>query len=313
MRIRSVAIAFCVAGGTVLFAASPVARVIGTQSISVAGIESPARNAVPVALGDEVSTEAGTAVVQFRDGSNVTLAPKSVLRLEGQSGRTVVRVVEGSVSYDLAPASRVSIVNSRGETVSQILNAAVPTATPLATGGAVLDPLAAVSVYRANRQPGVVIPSTLALTGVFSANGGGSAGSTGARVILPTGLTLNLTATTVNGITTYTIASIEQAVITTTSGVTTTTVLTMTTDNSNSGLIGATVSGLNVTTANPQVNISITPSGSSTPLPAATVQAALQSDVNQAVQTAVNNSQLPAGTTVTFSPVSTGKFSSSSS
>jgi len=311
MRITCVAIAFCVALSSALFAAAPVARVIGSESVSVAGIDSPARNAVPVALGDEVSTEAGTAVIQFRDGSNVTLAPRSTLRVEGQAGRPVVRVVQGSVSYDLAPSSRVSIVSSRGETVSQILNAAVPVTAPLAASSAPVDPLAAATIYRANRQPGVVLPSTFALAGVFSAGGGGAAGSTSARVVLPTGLTLNLTATVTNGVTTYTIASIEQLVTTTTNGVTTTTILTMSTDTSGNGLIGATVSGLNVSSTNPQVNITI--SNAAGPIPAATVQSALQSDVNTAVAAAVANNQLPGGTTVTVSPVAQGKFSSSSS
>ena len=114
---------------------------------------------MPVALGGEVATARGVAVLQFRDGSNVTLQPNSVLRVEGQASQPVVRVMEGTASYDLAPSTRIRVQNSRGETINKVLDAALPSATQLGSGSPLTDPLAAVTIYRAGRQPGVVLPS----------------------------------------------------------------------------------------------------------------------------------------------------------
>jgi len=274
--------------------------------VSVAGISAPARNAVPVSIGDEVATNRGIATVQFRDGSNITLQPSSLLRIEGLSNRPVVRVVRGSATYDLAAASRVSVVNSRGETVSRILDAAVPSVSQPGSGSLLTDPLAGVAMFRASRQSGAVVPPTAAFSGVFAASGSPADGTGTAKVVLPNGLTLNLTATTTNGVTTYTVASIESTVGNKT--------LTITSDTTNSGLIGATVQGLGgVTQTGGSVNITLTPSGSTTPIPAATAQTAIQTNVNAAVQTAVSNGTLPAGTTPpTVSPVGTGEFISAS-
>ena len=57
------------------FAAAPVARVISTEPVNVDGIVAPARNFVPLAVGNEVTTDRASAVVQFPDGSAVTLQP----------------------------------------------------------------------------------------------------------------------------------------------------------------------------------------------------------------------------------------------
>ena len=90
MRIPLILTFLGLSSAAALFGASPVAQVIGTESITVAGISAPARNFVPLAPGDDVATQNGTAVVQFRDGSNVTLQSNSVLRVEGQAGSPVV-------------------------------------------------------------------------------------------------------------------------------------------------------------------------------------------------------------------------------
>jgi hypothetical protein len=306
MRITCLVTVLCVFASSLLLGAAPVARVIGSEPLTVAGIATPARNAVPVSVGEEVASGRGVAVVQFRDGSSVSLQPNSALRIDGKDDAPVVRVVRGGVSYNLAISSRISVVNSRGETISRVLSAAIPASAPSGVGTPLVDPLATVSIFRANRQQGVVVPSTSVFTGTFATGGDVMAGASGsARVVLPNGLALNLNATTVNGVTTYTIASIEQTVGSTT--------LTITTDTSGAGLIGATVSGISGVASGSSVAITLTPSGSTTPISATTAANAIQTDVNNAVAAAVAAKTLPAGTTApTMSPVETGEFFSAS-
>jgi hypothetical protein len=308
-------------GVTALMAAAPVAQVIGSEPLRVDGIAAPARNAVPVALGGEVATGRGVGVVQFRDGSNVTLQPNSVLRVEGEANKLVVRVVQGTATYDLAPSSRISMQNSRGETINQVLDAALRTTTQMGGGSTLTDPLATVAITHAARQPGMVLPTVSSITGRFMATGGPAAGTSGsAQVILPNGLILNLTASTnpTTGVVTYTVTSVQQQVTTPTG----TSVLITSTTNATgtSSVIGATVSGVSgITGTNTQVSITLTPAPTAgnpnpAPLTPAQTQAAAQADVNAAVQTAVTNGTLPAGTQAPVeSPVSTGKFSASGS
>ncbi|MGD0499006.1 MAG: hypothetical protein ABSC23_11280 [Bryobacteraceae bacterium] len=312
MRISWVVALLGVSSATAVFGAAPVAQVIGTESIDVAGIAAPARNFVPMSVGDDVATHGGAAVVQFRDGSNVTLQPNSTLRVEGQAGSPVVRVVQGSASYDLAPYSNLRVLNSRGETINQVLDNALPAPAQLGSGSPLTDPLAAAAIARASRQPGVVVPTDSVVTGRFQVVGGPTAGAapTTAQVILPNGQILNLTATTNAGVTTYTVASVQEVV----GGVTVTT----TTDAS--GLIGATVGGVSgITPNNTQVSVTFTPAPTVAnpnpqPLTPTQAQQAIQADVTAAVNTAITNKQLPAGTTApAVSPVSTAQFSSSSS
>ena len=71
-----------VAAAIVSFAAAPVARMISAGPVDVDGILSPARNFVPLSVGNEITTDATSAVIQFSDGSAVTLQPHSKLRIE---------------------------------------------------------------------------------------------------------------------------------------------------------------------------------------------------------------------------------------
>ena len=96
--------------------------------------------------------------------------------------------------------------------------------------------------------------------------------------------------------------------------------VTVTADTSGTGLIGATVTGVTgITQTNTQVSITLTPAPTvanpnPTPLTPTQSQAAIQTDVNTAVQAAVSSGQLPSGTQApVVSPVSTGKFSAAGS
>ena len=156
-----------VAVALVSFAATPVARVISTQPVNIDGIIGPARNFVPLAVGNEVTTDSASAVVQFPDGSAVTLQPHSKLRIEAQPSGPAARVVQGSAIYDVARTS----TSSPGSVTSKSsirIRSGEPLSDPTAHRGSSYETSG--SVYRrlARRQPGAAEPRAMAFTGSFS-------------------------------------------------------------------------------------------------------------------------------------------------
>src|SRR5579883_1292344 len=121
----------CAISAGLSFGATAVARVISTDPVDVDGITMPARNFAPVAIGDEVATQAGSAVVQFKDGSDVVVQPKSRIRIEGKPAKLQVRVLTGSARTDLVPASRLQLIDSKGQTIANVLTVALPDATAM--------------------------------------------------------------------------------------------------------------------------------------------------------------------------------------
>ncbi len=281
---------------TISFAAEPVASVIGNAPIDVGGIRTPAHTLVPIAVGDEVSTEAGPAVVQFRDGSKVVLQPESQLQIEGQPADPSVRMVRGSATYDLVPTSRLRVMNTKGETVNQILDGALPTAPIVNRGN---SPLPAAVVYRSSassRQEGMVLPDSAFITGRFvldATSGAGVISSTQTTFVTPDGTVFH--GTMVNGV--FTVTSIDFQV---------------TQPNGTK----ATVS----TTTGPLIGTTITapPSGSNGVAtftsPSGTVinPAQVRTDLQTSANTAITNSGQPSGTSADLSQRTvTGQFSSS--
>jgi len=307
MQIPALAksIVLCLSACVVVFA-NPVGRVISSAPLDINGIAAPARNFVPVSIGDEITAKGAAAVVQFPDGSGVTLQPNSRLRIEGQPSNVSVRVLSGSAVYDLARTSTIRVVNSKGQMVSSAVNR--PLVPVTSQQGS--DPLTAAVVYRGSRTPpaGTVVPGSSILVGTFvpaSSVAGGA--PIDPAIILPNGETINLTATTnsTTGAVTYTVSSIT-ATVTLPSGATTT--LTITSNPSGGGLIGDTVtppvSGAASGTSASGVTIS-TPSG-----PVTNANTLLQNTVSTGVTNAITNNTLPSGTTAPApSPVSTGQFS----
>lgn len=287
MQLTTKLVCLSVAVTLVSLAAAPVARVISTQPVNVNGILGPARNFVPLAVGDEVTTDSASAVVQFPDGRAVTLQAHSKLRIEAQPSGPVARVLQGSAIFDEARTPS-SPVNSAGK----------PGRVPPVGSGATPGIL-----YRspAARQSGAAAPQAMVFTGSFKP--AASAGGTGPQIIGPNGATMNLTAVVnpTTGATTYVVSSIQQTVTTPDGG---TAVVTVT----SGPLIGATVGGTTGTT------ITFTQPGSTTSLTPDQVAAALQTEIQQAINTAVTNGTLPAGTKPPSpAPVKTGQFSPSGS
>jgi hypothetical protein len=312
-----------IAGGVLGFGAVPVARVISLEPVTIDGIQAPARNYFPVALGGDVRSGSAPAVVQFADGGSVSLAPNSEIRIAGKAGKPLVHVIHGSAIYQIGPNFGGSV--SRGDsshsaagaiggyTLAQVGKAgqsnSVLTASAMYLGSVgqpanVIAPSSAISSGAFGNASGVM-PGSI-IQGVFSSSPR-VGGSGGPEIILPGGggaEVINLTAVTnpTTGVTVYTVASITQEVITPTGP-------TFITITGNSPLIGATIGGITgATPSGSSAQISFTPSGTSTPLSPAQVVTAII-----AVQTTAI-AQAPAGSTASvLTSVSTGIFSASAS
>jgi hypothetical protein len=307
MKMRVGILVLGVAAAIVSFAAAPVARVISTAPVNVDGIFGPARNFVPLALGAEVTTDGASAVIQFTDGSKVTLQPHSRLRIEGQPSAPVARVLRGSAIYDVPRTPSGGPVNPAIKPGVRVPPGA-PSPDPLTGGGSSgQTPVSVGYQYRGRPvpQPGAISPQAAAFTGSFSRGGAAAGDGAGPQIITPNGMTVNLTAV-VNpstGATTYVVSSIQQTLATPAGG---TTVVAIT----SGPLIGATVTG--IATPGTSSTFAFTPPGSSTPLTPAQAATAIQTGIQQAINTGVGTGTLPAGTQPPApAPVTNGQFSSS--
>lgn len=97
--------------GAASFASTPVATVSSGQpfmldghSISAIGIAS-----WPVVVGDEIATSTAPAVVFFNDGSRISLASKSTVKISGTTSQPVLVLLTGSLDYRLVKGSKVSL------------------------------------------------------------------------------------------------------------------------------------------------------------------------------------------------------------
>jgi hypothetical protein len=277
------------------FAAAPVARVISTQPVNVDGIIGPARNFVPLAVGNEVTTDSASAVVQFRDGAMVTLSPHSKLRIEEEPSGPVARVIQGSAIYDVARTSSGRPVNSTSRPALRIPSGG-PGLQSAARGSSSKTP-STVPGSPGTRQSGSIAPQVGSFTGSFSSIGGDP------QIVSPSGISVSLTSV-VNpgtGATTFVVSSIQQTVTLPGGG---TAVVTVT----SGPLIGATVGGIGTGA------ITFTPAGSSTPLTSQQTATAVQGQIQQAITTGIATGTLPGGTQAPVpSPVGAGQFSGSGS
>ena len=296
-----------VSAAIVSFAAAPVARVISAAPVNVDGILAPARNFVPLAIGAEVITGAASAIIQFTDGTAITLQPHSKLRVEGQASNPVGRVLSGSAIYDAARTHLSAPVN-RAITPNSKVSPGVASPAPAAgRDNSYQTPVTGGSRYRgqAVSQPGVIAPRAAAFTGSFSRGSFAAGAEAGPQILTPNGMTVNLTAVVnpTTGATTYVVSSIQQNVTTSTGSIAVVTI-------TSGPLIGATVTG--ISTSGTSSILTFTPSGTSTPLTAQQTAAAVQTGIQQGINSGVTNGTLPAGTQPpTPSPVTNGQFSAS--
>jgi hypothetical protein len=99
---------------TVCSAAGSVASVTSAQPFSVDGVNlaNPGVSSWPLVSNDEVSTAAGAALMTFRDGSAIKLAPQSRIRLSGSPGSPEVILIAGNLDTKLAPGSKLIVMKA---------------------------------------------------------------------------------------------------------------------------------------------------------------------------------------------------------
>lgn len=99
---------------TVCSAAGSVASVTSAQPFAVDGVtlSNPGVNSWPLISNDEVSTREGAALMTFRDGSAIKLAPESRIRLAGSTAAPQVILLAGNIDTKLAPGSRLLVTRA---------------------------------------------------------------------------------------------------------------------------------------------------------------------------------------------------------
>jgi hypothetical protein len=99
LPIAIVALAAC------SWAASPLGAVSSTQPFDLNGATAPTAGVPtwPVAAGDVIATHSAPATIVFRDGSRVVVAENSKVKIESQDRKPVLRLLQGSGNYTLAP------------------------------------------------------------------------------------------------------------------------------------------------------------------------------------------------------------------
>ena len=274
----------------------PVARVIGTQPVDVNGVTAPASNFVPVSIGSDVSIKSGVAILQFVDGTSVTLQPNSQLRIEGQFSSPTVRIVRGAAEYKMSLASHVRVSTGSSQTVNTLPDRDRPGGNTIASGN---SSFVETAMNRGpNSQIGAALPSKATLGSfafapdlghaVFRASGP----SSGPGLVTPTGLVINLTPVRGPGgeIINYTVTSFSETV-TQPSGQTA--IITVTSGS----LVGSTVTGIPHRPASGIiVNVQYTLPGQSKPLGPDQVSVSVQQALNGALNTAIQNGSVQPGT-----------------
>jgi hypothetical protein len=98
---------------SVCSAAGSVASVTSAEPFLVDGVQlsNPGVNSWPLIRNDEVSTTAGAALMTFRDGSAIKLAPQSRVRVSGSVTAPEVILIAGNLDTKLAPGSKLLVIN----------------------------------------------------------------------------------------------------------------------------------------------------------------------------------------------------------
>lgn len=96
------------------FAGSPIVSITSAQPFTLDGtsVSSPGVTSWPMVLSDSVATNDGGALLKFKDGSTITLSPKTQVRLIGTDEAPKLVLIAGNLDYKLAVGSRLSIVTA---------------------------------------------------------------------------------------------------------------------------------------------------------------------------------------------------------
>lgn len=107
--------------GLPLAAASPVAKITSGEPFILSGTRVPVAGIPnwPLVAGDEVVTAKAPGRIDFADGSRVYVMPNSKIKITVESGRTVVRLEEGALSYTFAKDSTAGVAARSNGAISK--------------------------------------------------------------------------------------------------------------------------------------------------------------------------------------------------
>ena len=93
------------------FAAAPVASITSSSNfqLSGAGVIAAGVPSWPMMAGDTVVAGVTAARIRFMDGTLVTLGPKSIAALQSKTDGLSLRLIDGFITFTLAPASALSV------------------------------------------------------------------------------------------------------------------------------------------------------------------------------------------------------------
>ncbi len=96
------------------FASAPVANVSSAEPLTLDGhsISAPGVSSWPVVVGDQVATTTAPAIMSFTDGSRLTLAPQSRVKIIGTNAKPTVVLTAGNLEYKLAAGSPLSLTDT---------------------------------------------------------------------------------------------------------------------------------------------------------------------------------------------------------
>lgn len=123
---------------TIVFAASPVAKVSGTEGLLLRGHAVPTGgvNSWPVSAGDEIATSAIATTIQFNDGSRVVLASNSKAKLESTGDKLTFRLLAGAMRLAPSATSGISFFSANSPVkavANQEVTVSAPASTPAVT------------------------------------------------------------------------------------------------------------------------------------------------------------------------------------
>lgn len=284
MKICNILSSLVLASAGLMHAALPtVGRVTSTEPITIRGVSVPAQSLIswPVAVNDDIATHKAPARIEFQDGSTIAIQRASKVRIEGSRRSLSVRVLEGSMVYEVGKQSHLQILNAAGKVLnSAAMQSAATTATSIPMQAATAP------VYsRTAGNVGIALSPSAISTGRFlAATDTSAASSLGTKIVLPSGMEIFVTIGANN---VATITRIEVPVDLPNGHVTFVTV-------TSGPLIGSTVN-VNMSSTAPQP-ITITTAGGVSLDPAQT-QAALQNSTAAAVHAAIASGHVPATVT----------------
>ena len=101
------------------FAATPVASIKSSSDFQLSGVSVTAAGVPswPIMAGDTVVAGTTAATIRFVDGTMVTLAPNSQVTVQEKKDDLSLRLVNGFMSFTLAPSSAISVYS--GNTLVQ--------------------------------------------------------------------------------------------------------------------------------------------------------------------------------------------------